>query len=65
MPLNKVFNVSESGEIREEFVKFVYCEDDVTGGDVFEAVSSALNEFELDLIGCRGEGYGGVGCMSA
>ena len=52
-------------DIREEFLKFIHCDEVVTGRDLFEAVTNILSEFGLDLMNRRGQGYDGVGGMTA
>ena len=50
-------SVDSNNEIREEFLKFIHCDEGVTGRDLFEAVTNTLSKFGLDLINCRGQGY--------
>ena len=57
-------SVDSNNEIREEFLKFIHCDEGVTGRDLFEAVTKTLSEFGLDLINCRGQGYDGAGGMA-
>ena len=49
--------VDNNNDIREEFLKFIHCDEGVTGRDLFEAVANTLSEFGLDLMNCRGQGY--------
>ena len=51
-------------DIREEFLKFIHCDEGVTGRDLFEAVTNTLSEFGLDLMNHRGQGYDGPGGMA-
>ena len=57
-------SVDSNNEIREEFLKFIHCDEGVTGRDLFEAVTKTLSKFGLDLINCRGQGYDGAGGMA-
>ena len=56
--------VDESFEVREEFLKFVSCDEGVTGEDLFEVVEATLIEFGLDIMNIRGQGYDGAGAMA-
>ena len=53
--------VDSNNDIREEFLKFIHCDEGVTSRDLFEAVANTLSEFGLDLMNCRGQGYDGAG----
>ena len=50
--------------MREQFLKYIHCDDCVTGRDLFEAMANTLSEFGLDLMNCRGQGYDGIGSMA-
>ena len=56
--------VDNDNEIREEFLKFIHCDEGVTGRDLFEAVANTLSESGLDLMNCRGQGYDGTKGMA-
>ena len=56
--------VDSNNDIREEFLKFIHCDEGVTGWDLFEAVTNTLSEFGLHLMNCRGQGYDGAGGMA-
>ena len=56
--------VDSNNDIREEFLKFIHCDEGVTSRDLFEAVANTLSEFGLDLMNCRGQGYDGAGGMA-
>ena len=56
--------VDSNDDLREEFLKFIHCNEGVTGRDLFEAVTNTLSEFGLDLMNCRGQGYDGAGGMA-
>ena len=49
-----------NNNIREEFLKFIHCDEDVTGTDLIEAVANTLSEFGLDLMKCKVQGYDGA-----
>ena len=53
-----------NNDIRKEFLKFIHCNEGVTGRDLFEAVTNTLSEFGLDLMNHRGQGYDGPGGMA-
>ena len=57
-------SVDSNNDIREEFLKFIHCDEGVTGWDLFEAVTNTLSEFGLHLMNCRGQGYDGAGGMA-
>ena len=56
--------LTKKGEICEDFLKFVHCKSGLTGKDLFKEVVDTLNELELDLKNCRGQGYYGAGAVS-
>ena len=56
--------VDSNNDIREEFLKFIHCDEGVTGRDLFEAMTNTLSEFGFDLMNCRGQGYDGAGDMA-
>ena len=56
--------VDKTGEIREEFVRFVHFEKGTKGEYTADAIKNELNELGLDLVKCRGQGYEGAGNMS-
>ena len=45
-------------------MKFVHCKSGLTGKDLLKEVVDTLNELELDLKNCRGQGYDGAGAVS-
>ena len=53
--------VDINDDIREEFFKFIHCEEGVIGKDLFETVTNTLSEFGLDLMNCRDQGFDGGG----
>ena len=56
--------LNSNNDIKEEFLKFIHCDEGVTGRDLFEAVTITLSEFDLDLMNCKGQGYDGAGVMA-
>ena len=56
--------VDEAGIIREEFLKFILCDEGVSGVKLVEYILFALNEFGLGISNCRGQGYDGAPSMS-
>ena len=56
--------VDSNNNMREQFLKYIHCDDCVTGKYLFEAMTNTLSEFGLDLMNCRGQGYDGIGGMA-
>ena len=56
--------VEEGGIVREEFLKFILCDEGVSGQQLAEYILLAVNEFGLDTSNCRGQGYYGAPSMS-
>ena len=56
--------VDNSNDIREEFLKFIHCDEGVTGRDLFEAVANTLSEFGLDLMNYRVREYDRAGSIA-
>ena len=56
--------VDSNNDIREEFLKFIHCDEGVIGRDLFEAMTNTLSEFGFDLMNCRGQGNDGTGGMA-
>ena len=57
--------VDSNKEINERFVKFVECDDGMTGEALAKNVEDALDEIGLPLSQCRGQGYDGASAMSS
>ena len=57
----KYFN--DDRDICEDFMKYIHCKSGLTGKDLNNEVTEALNS--LDLQNCRGQGYDGVGTLSS
>ena len=56
--------VDSNNDVREEFLKFIHCDEGVTGRDLFEAKTNTLPEYGLDLMNIRGQGYDQAGGMA-
>ena len=57
--------VDSSKEINERFIKYVECEEGVTGEALAKYVEDTLGEIGLPLSNCRGQGYDGASSMSS
>jgi hypothetical protein len=57
--------VDSKKEINERFVKFVECEDGMTGEALAKNIEDTLSEIGLPLGQCRGQGYDGASAMSS
>ena len=57
--------VDSNKEINERFIKFVECDDGVTGKALAKNVEDTLDEIGLPLGQCRGQGYDGASAMSS
>ena len=55
--------VDSKKEINERFIKFVECDDGVTGEALAKNVEDTLNEIGLLLDQCRGQGYDGASAI--
>lgn len=53
-----------AGEIREEFLQFVSCDEGVDGEAIARYILSSLQESGLDCNFLRGQGYDGAGAMA-
>lgn len=56
--------VDESGDICEDFLKYINCQSGLTGEVLYQEVSDALESFNLDKQFCRGQGYDGAGAVA-
>ena len=50
--------------IREEFVRFVHCSEGLRGKDLSVVMLKCLEDLDLDIMNCRGQGYDGAGSVS-
>ena len=57
--------VDGSGEIREEFLGFLYCKLGLSGEALAETVLNGIANLTLDIHSCRGQGYDGVSSVSS
>ena len=56
--------VDEALDIKERFVKFVYCQDGITGEAISTYLKTELRSLGLDLTKCHGQGYDEAGNMA-
>lgn len=61
--LSLVLRYVHKGEIKEEFMTFIQCED-ITGETLANNILNALREWGLDIQNLRGQGYDGASNMS-
>ena len=57
--------VESNKEINERFIKFVECDDGMTGEALAKNVEDTLDEIGLPLSQCCGQGYDGASAMSS
>ena len=53
-----------SGEFREEFLGFLYCDLGLSGKALAETVLNGITNLTLDIENCRGQGYDGASSVS-
>ena len=56
--------VDKIGQIKEEFVKFIECDDGISGEAMARKVATNIAELKLEMSDCRGQGYDGAGNMA-
>ena len=56
--------VDEEYNIREEFIRFVHCSEGLSGKDLSVVLLNCIQELNLDIMNCRGQGYDGAGSVS-
>ena len=56
--------VNKQGEILEEFLKFVHCENGTSAEAITEGITNLVQEVGLDIQNVRGQGYDGASNMS-
>ena len=57
--------IDSQKQINECFIKFVSCEDGVTGLALAKNIEYTLEEVGIPLANCRGQGYDGASAMSS
>ncbi|XP_065663604.1 zinc finger MYM-type protein 1-like [Hydra vulgaris] len=50
--------------ICEDFLRFIECKSGTTGLSLAQNIVSAIDDLDLDIQKCRGQGYDGAGAMS-
>ena len=63
MPLVLRF-IDTNGDIREDFIKFILCENGVSGEAIADSIITEIRELGLDMENCRGQGYDDAGNMA-
>ena len=53
--------IDTNGDIHEEFIKFILCENGVSGEAIADSIIMEIRELGLDMENCRGQGYDGQG----
>lgn len=57
--------VDSENNIREDFIRFVHCQEGLSGLDLFNVITKCIKEkLNLDILNCRGQGYDGAGSVS-
>ena len=56
--------IDENGDICEDFLKYIHCQSELTGKDLYNEIISSLESFNLDIQNCRGQGYDGAGAVA-
>ena len=54
----------DTEEIREDFIKFIECEDGTTGEHISNYLLESVSEMGIDMLHCRGQGYDAGGNMA-
>ena len=63
MPLVLRF-VDKNGNIREEFIKFILCDEGISGAAISKSITTEIRSLGLDMQNCRGQGYDRAGNMA-
>ena len=63
MPLVLRF-IDTNADIREDFIKFILCENGVSGKAIANSIITEIRELGLDMENCRGQRYDGAGNMA-
>ena len=56
--------VDGEGEIREEFIGFIHCNEGTSGQAIADNIFHKLDELGIGIMNCRGQGYDGAGNMT-
>ncbi|XP_057295877.1 52 kDa repressor of the inhibitor of the protein kinase-like [Hydractinia symbiolongicarpus] len=57
--------VDSSCDIREDFIRYIYCEEGLAGKDLASVLLKCVSkDLSLDILNCRGQGYDGAGSVS-
>ena len=56
--------VDKNGNICEEFIKFILCDEGVSGAAISKSITTEIRSFGLDMQNCRRQGYDGAGNMA-
>ena len=52
--------IDETGDTCEELLKYVTCQSELTGEELYNQIITSLENFNLDMKNCRGQGYNGA-----
>ena len=63
MPLVLRF-VDKNGNIREKIIKFIICDEGVSGAAISKSITIEIRSLGLDMQNCRGQGYDEAGNMA-
>ena len=63
MPLILRF-VDKEGNIHEDFIMFILCENGVSGEAIADSIVSEIRNLNLDMNNCHGQRYDGAGNMA-
>ena len=56
--------VDKTTDIREEFIAFLQCKWGLSGENLTKFLMGALNDPDLPIEDCQGQGYGGTGSVA-
>ncbi|XP_028406782.1 52 kDa repressor of the inhibitor of the protein kinase-like [Dendronephthya gigantea] len=56
--------VDKNMDIREEFIAFLQCKWGLSGENLAKLILDALNDLDLPIMDCRGQGYDGAGSVA-
>lgn len=56
--------VDSEMNIREEFIRFLHCKWGLSGAQLAKLITDALNELNIPIEDCRGQGYDGAGAVA-
>ena len=54
----------KNGSFHKEFVKFILCEECVSGAAISKSITTEMRSLDLDMQNCHGQGYDWTGNMA-